>query len=393
MSSEDLRDRTAIVGIGAAISKSSSIEGTHLMADALEEALRDAGIDRGDLDGLMVNVVPHELSMDMFAVRLGLPNVRYAFQSWRHGRMNATVCAQAALAVFAGMADHVAYVWAVSAGDFRSRQGRMASDAEAVREGGGTHAEIPHHGLITQPGGAAMAMQKYLLKYGYSPDDVGIVSVAQRAWAQLNPAAMMHGRPLTLDAYLAAPYLIEPLRLHDMAVLADIAGCVIVTTSDRARDLEQPPVYIGGMQGSRSHRDVYVFGRSNLGVWHQQDLPYTAPDDMQVYRMANIAREDVQVLGVFDTVSPLVPFALEEFGFCGEGEALGWMQSGGTLPEGRLPVNTHGGSLSEGMSGGGGTIVELVRQLRGSAGNGRQVPGAAVGQYISPDRSSLLLHR
>jgi acetyl-CoA acetyltransferase len=393
VSSEQVRDATAIVGVGTAINfNGEAYDDTVLMADAVGAALDDAGLTRDDLDGILVNVAPPELSMDTFAMRLGLSNVRYAFQTWRHGRMAATVCSHAALAAFAGMADYVAQVWLSSAKTFRTRQQLLASDPETVREGGGTHAEIPHYGLTTQPGGAAMAMQKYLNKYGYSPSDIGVVSVAQRTWAQQNPRAAMCGRPLTQEDYEASPYVIEPLRVHDMARLVELAGCVIVSASDRAKDLHQSPIYIGGMQGSRSHRDVYVFGRSNLGVWQQTDRPYLAPDDMHVYRMANIRREDVQILGVFDTVSPLVPFALEEFGFCGEGEALEWMREGPTMPGGKLPVNTHGGSLSEGMTGGG-AIVELVRQLRGSADGGRQVPGAEVGQFISSDRSSILLHR
>jgi acetyl-CoA acetyltransferase len=146
------------------------------------------------------------------------------------------------------------------------------------------------------------------------------------------------------------------------------------------------------MQGSRSHRDVFVFGRSNLGVAHQEDRPYRAPDDLPVYRLAGIGRDEIDVLGIFDTVSPVIPFGLEEFGFCKEGEALAWLNDGHAGRGGSLPINTHGGSLSEGLTGGWGAVVELVRQLRGEAGE-RQVPDAEVGQYLMVDRSSIILRR
>lgn len=395
MGMKDVRDKAAIVGVGhnSYDRNPDSIElGT--LASAFRNALEDAGLTHTDLDGIIANSVPPEGCMDRLPELLGLGNVRYAFQSWGHGRINATVLSVAALATFAGMADYIACFSCFSlAGARVSFQGpRTGFNPEVMREGGGPHLETPAYGNVSTTGGVAMAMQKYLMRYGYTSEDLGVVSVTQRRWASLNPGAFLRNHPMTLDDYLQSRYIIEPMRLPDNAIPVNFAVCAIVTTAERARDCRKKPVYISGMQAANSGNETFVFGRSHLGVARQTEGPYKAPGDQTVYRMSGLSVEDVNVVGIFDTSSPLVPFALEEFGYCKEGEALAWMKGGRSGPGGDLPVNTHGGSLSEGMTGGNGAVVELVRQLRGEAG-ARQVPGAEVAQYLMCDRSSLMLRR
>ena len=395
MSIADLRDACAIVGVGTNhYPTAAGKPELETLVDALDAALLDAGLTRADIDGLMINVAPAEASMDALPMIVGLPNVGCAFQSWSHGRMNAMVVGVAALQVFSGLSRYTACISTFSADSFRARRHseKTGSDIELTREGGGPHLEAPHYGNTAPTGGAALAMQKYLMKYGYQQEDLGAVAVEQRAWAQANPNARLNGKPLTREEYNASRFVVEPLRIHDNSVLANTAVCVIVASTEHAKDLRQQPVLISGFQASTSSRDVFVFGRTNLGVGQQVDRPYTAPEDMAVYRMAGIGRDEVDILGIFDTVSPVVPFGLEEFGFCAEGEALAWLNEGHAGPSGKLPINTHGGSLSEGLTGGWGAIVELVHQLRGTAGS-RQVPNVDVGQYLMVDRSSLMLRR
>lgn len=390
-----MRNRTAVAGIGRTkVDRDPGVDSMTHVARALRAAVEDAGLARDDIDGLMVGTGPEEASMDKLPEMLGLPNVRWAFQGWSHGRMQPTLIAIAAWAVLFGQANYVACI--ATGQRLAAYRGRFTGAAahgnpESHREGGGPHLESPPYGLLSVGGGAALAMRRYLEKYGGTEDMLGAVAVSQRQWAQLNPDAYFCGTPLTLEQYLAEPYVVEPLRTFDHCLPANAAFCMIVTTAERARDCRFPPAYISGIQGSRSGRENFVFARSGLGVGQQTERPWQAPR-MPVYEMAGVMPRDVQILGALDAFSPVVLFVLEEFGFCGEGEALQWVQGGRTAPGGALPVNTCGGGLSDMESYGWGHEIDMVRQLRGQAG-AAQVPGVRVCQYASLDHSSIILTR
>jgi acetyl-CoA acetyltransferase len=267
----------------------------------------------------------------------------------------------------------------------------LHGNSESHREGGGPHLESPPYGLISVGGGAAMSMRRYFEKYGGDEQMLGAVAVAQRQWAQTNPDAYFHGNPLTIERYLAEPYIVEPLRTFDHCIPGNTAFCIIVTTADRAKDCRFEPIYISGLQGSQSGRESFIFGRTGLGVGQQTEGPYKPPR-MPIYDMAGVAPKDIQILGALDAFSPVVLFILEEFGFCGEGEALHWVQRGRTAPGGELPVNTCGGGLSDMESYGWGHQVDMVRHMRGQAGGG-QIPDVRVCQYASLDHCSIILTR
>ncbi len=391
----NMRDRAAVVGVGRTkVDRERTVGDLLHLGRALRMALEDAGLARQDVDGIVINIASPEAWMDKLPEMLGLRNVSWAFQTWHHGRMQPTCIAIAAWAVMSGLAKYVACMstgqglsWARAS----SSGPRAGSDRESMREGGGPHLEAPPYGLLTPSGGAAMAMRKYLAKYGGSEDQLGQVALAQRQWAKTNPCAYFHDAPLTKEDYLNSPYVVEPLRLLDHCIPGNAGFCIIVTTAERARDCRKPPVHISGVQGSASGKETFLFSRTGLGVGQQTESAYVPPD-MPVYLMAGVTQKDVDILGAFDAFSPLVLFVLEEFGFCGEGEALAWIQGGRTAPGGTLPVNTCGGGLSDVESFGWGHQVDIVRQLRGEAGLG-QVTDAKVGQYASSDRSSIILTR
>lgn len=382
----------AIVGVGrTAVDRNPGGDSMLHLGRALRRAVEDAGLKREQIDGIMVNTGPEEASMDKIAEFLGLPNVSWAFQSWFHGRLQPTCVALAALAVSAGLATNIACFstgqrLAVHRGRF-SGAGALVNP-ESHREGGGPHLESPPYGLISVGGGAALAMRKYLDKYGGTEEQLAQVAVAQRQWAQLQPEAYFRDRPLSVDDYLASPYVVEPLRVYDHCIPANCGFCIIVTSAERAVDTRKP-VYIRGVQGAASGREHFIFARSGLGVAQQTEHTYSPPE-MLVYRQAGVEPKDVDVVGALDAFSPSVLFVLEEFGFCGEGEALDWIQGNRTAPGGELPVNTCGGGLSDMESYGWGHQIDMVRQLRNEAG-AAQVTGVEVCQYAAPDRSSLIL--
>lgn len=389
---DTISDKTAIVGIG------NSDFGRHLPdsqlklgATAFKAALEDAGLDRDDVDGLSIHMGwPLGLDYDRVAEAFGL-DVRYVNQSWLHGRFVTQALQHAAMAVANGMADVVACVTAISFTRERDFLGG-AGDLEGTREDGGTHAESPPYGLTSPAGGAALGMQRYMSLHGATSEDLAAVPIALREHALLNPRALMK-KPLTLDDHQASRIIVDPLHLFDCCLINDGAAVVLVTSAERARDLRQTPVLISGMQGIRSGREEFIFAPPGLGI-NQQSGTQTTPraTDLEVYAMAGIDRSQVQGLYTYDAFSPLVLFTLERFGFCASGEAARWVQGGRIAPGGELPVNTSGGLLSEAHVGGWNSICEMVRQLRGVAGE-RQISGANCLQWGTCWGDSVILRR
>jgi len=380
-----LRNKTAIAGVGKSpFMRDTGKSAIRQAAEALQAALDDCGLKHEDIDGLYVNGGG---DFDKMAEQLGL-RVRAANQLWMHGRMCQPTLETAMLSVAAGLTDYVACFYAIDMTDRGNGYGGGRSHGwEEFREGGGAHGEMAHYGLTHPGSGAAMAWRRYQHLYGATEEQLGHVAVATRAHACLNPEAMMYNKPMTMADYLASRLVIEPLRLFDCAQVNDGAVCIIVTSAERARDCRKPPVYIAGMQGLHGGRDEFVFGPPGLGIGQQPSR--RAVREPAAYQMAGITRDDIDVFYCLDSFSPLVIFALEEFGFCGPGEAAAWVAQGNTRLGGRLPVNTHGGHLSEGMLGSWSHQVEAVRQLRNECGP-RQVAGARYAQFAMGQGVSII---
>ena len=375
-----IRDQTAIVGIGqSAYGRFLPDSQLKLGAKALRAALDDAGLARADVDGVAIHLGwPLGVDYDRVAEAYGL-DLRWVSQSWLHGRFVTSTIQQAAMAVACGLASVVACVTAISFTRERQILGGPG-DAEGTREDGGTHGESPPYGLTAPAGGAALAMQRYMALYRATSAELAAVPIAFRKHALKSPYAVMK-KPLTLAEHQAARTVVDPLRLYDCCLVTDGAAVVLVTSAERARDLKQLPVYIAGMQGLRSGRDEFIFAPRGLGI-NQQRAMHSQPDerDLTVYRMAGIERGDLAGLYTYDAFSPVVLFVLERFGFCGPGEAAKWVQNGRIELGGELPMNTSGGLLSEAHVGGWNSILEIVRQLRGAAGE-RQIGGARYLQW------------
>ena len=387
-----ISDRAAIAGIGA------SRFGRHLPesqlalgAAAFRAALEDAGLDRSEVDGLAVNLGwPLGLDYDRIAEAFGL-DVRYVNQTWTHGRFVTMALQQAALAVAAGLAEVVACVAVASFTRERDLLGGPG-DFEGMREEGGTHAENPPYGLTAPAAGAALAYRRYMSLYGATTDALGEVAVTLRSHALRNPNAVMR-KPMTRDDHRASREVVAPLRLFDCCIVSDGAVVVLVTSAERARDLRKPPVFLSGMQGIRAGRDEFIFAPPGLGINQQRPGRVTPrPEDGDALRMAGIERDDVDGLYTYDAFTPLVLFVLERFGFCAPGEAHAWVRGGRIALGGALPVNTSGGLMSEAHVSGWNSIAEIVRQLRGEAGE-RQIAGARRLQWATVWGDSIVFRR
>jgi acetyl-CoA acetyltransferase len=380
MSALAMRDRTAIAGVGQSeYGRYLPDSQLKLGAKALKAALEDAGLTRADVDGLAIHLGwPLGVDYDRVAETYGL-DIRWVSQTWLHGRFVTSAIQHAAMAVACGLANVVACVTAISFTRERQILGGPG-DAEGTREDGGTHGESPPYGLTAPAGGAALGMQRYMALYGATSEELAAVPIALRKHALKNPHAVMT-EPLTLAVHQSARMVVDPLRLYDCCLITDGAAVALVTSAERARDLKQPPVYISGMQGLRSGRDEFIFAPRGLGINQQQTARWRPEErDLLAYRMAGIDRKDVAGLYTYDAFSPLVLFVLERFGFCGPGEAAKWVQDSRIELGGELPMNTSGGLLSEAHVGGWNSILEIVRQLRGAAGE-RQIANARYLQW------------
>ena len=387
-----IRDQAAICGIGQSeYGRNLPASQLKLGAAALKAALDDAGLSREDIDGIVVHMGwPLGVDYDRVAEAYGL-DVRWASQFWLHGRFVTSAIQNAAMAVACGLASVVACVTAISFTRERHILGGPG-DIEGMREDGGTHGESPAYGLTAPAGGAALAMQRYMALYGATSEELAAVPIAFRKHALKSPHAVMK-EPLTLEAHQRSRMVVDPLRLYDCSLITDGATVALITSAERATDLKQKPVYICGMQGMRAGREEFIFAPRSLGINQQSTERYRPRvHDLLVYAMAGINRDDIDALYTYDAFSPLVLFTLERFGFCGAGEAAKWVQDGRIEQRGELPTNTSGGLLSEAHIGGWNSILEMVRQLRGTAGE-RQLADPHYLQWATAWGDSVVLRK
>jgi acetyl-CoA acetyltransferase len=220
----------------------------------------------------------------------------------------------------------------------------------------------------------AMWCRRYMVKYGIKPEQLGEVAVTFRNNAIENPRAMQR-KPLSMDDYLSSRMIVDPFRLYDICLETDGACAVVVTSAERAKNMKQRPVYVmGGAYGGGVQQGDDLF---DCIRWedHSKNYSHFIADDL--WRSAGIGPKDIDVAEIYDCFTYSVFMQLEGFGFCGLGEAGGFVEAGNIRPSGSLPVNTHGGLLSEGYIHGFNHVVEAVEQLRGQSGP-RQVKDAEI---------------
>ncbi|TMU93692.1 lipid-transfer protein [Streptomyces sp. DASNCL29] len=361
---DTLGGRAAIVGIGATeFSKDSGRSELKLAVEAVQAALDDAGLAPADVDGLVTFTMDTSPEITV-AQACGIGDLTFFSRVHYGGGAACATVQQAALAVATGVAEVVVCYRA-----FNERSGRRFGSGvqhrEPSAEGAALGWSLPF-GLLTPASWVAMAAQRYLYAYGLTPEVFGHVAVTDRRHAATNPAAYFHGKPITLAEHAASRWIVEPLRLLDCCQETDGGQAIVVTSVERARDLPRPPAVItAAAQGAgRGQEQMTSFYRDDL-----TGLPEMGVVAGQLWRGSGLTPADIDVAILYDHFTPFVLMQLEEFGFCGRGEAAGF------VAEGALPLNTHGGQLGEAYLHGMNGIAEAVRQIRGSSVN--QVPGAA----------------
>lgn len=369
----DLARATAIAGIGATdFSKDSGRSELELAVQATKAALDDAGLDARDVDGMVTFTMDTNPEIEV-ARALGIPELTYFSRVGYGGGAACGTVLHAAMAVATGVASTVVCYRAFNerSGN-RFGLGKRPSPTEASAEAVMRSWYSPF-GFITPAAWVAMFAQRYMHTYGATSRDFGKVAVADRRHAATNPAAWFYGKPITLDDHQASRWIVEPLHLLDCCQESDGAVALVVTSAERARDLRQPPVAVASAaQGSWS-------GQESMTSYYRDDdamagLPEMGLVGRQLWAQAGVGPDDIDVAILYDHFTPFVLVQLEELGFCGRGEAAGFIDNGNIELGGGLPVNTHGGQLGEAYIHGMNGIAEGVRQLRGAAVN--QVAGA-----------------
>jgi len=379
--SVDLRDKTAIVGIGAtkfdAMYRDLDPERSpyELAAEAFRKALEDSGLEKREIDGLICVRVP---SYQRMADVLGLPRLRLVNVLEGAGRMAGAALQYAVMAVATGQAQTVAVVYGNNGRSAGARYGG-AVDPNA------TTAYDAMYGMTSPGAYVAMMFRRHQYEYGTTEDALAALAINNRKNGALNPDAVFQ-KPITRDEYFAGRYVAEPLRLYDYCLINDGGVAFIVTSADRAKGLRHPPAYIAATYAATELTNFYTV----------RDCFYGACQDIaqRLYPAAGVGPRDIDCAQIYDNFTPTILFSLEGFGFCPRGESGAWVQGGRIERGGELPINTGGGHTSESYMQGFALTIEAVRQIRGEAGP-RQVPNCEFVQYIcvAPICNSHILHR
>jgi acetyl-CoA acetyltransferase len=361
--------KTAIVGVGQTeFSKDSGRSELRLGVEAVKAALDDAGLSPREVDGYATYSMDNNPAIEINR-SLGGGDLTFFGRTHYGGGAAGAPIRQAAQAVTTGLAQVVVCYRAMNE---RSMQ-RFGAGVQAQRPMPTT--ESAHfgwyapYGLLTPASWVAMNAQRYMHEFGATSEDFGRIAVADRKHAATNPNAWFHGQPITLEDHQQSRWIVEPLRLLDCCQESDGAVAVVLTSVERARDLAQKPAVVAGAaQGAGSEQQMMTgfYSEDIVG------LPEMGVVAKQLYAQGGIGPDDIQTAVIYDHFSPFVLAQLEEFGFCGRGEAKDFIRDGAIELGGRLPINTHGGQLGEAYIHGMNGIAEGVRQIRGQSVN--QVP-------------------
>ena len=340
------RDRCAIAGLGITTQgKLPHLSVRQIANWAITLAIDDAGIKRSDIDGFLYYPENYPAIADCHYYGL-TPKVHLGMET---GGATANVMVMTACnLITSGLASTVL---CFDGGRTKSDQHRTGSTRYGIGQMWGLYSAIAS---------VALNSRRHMHLYGTTAEQMGAVALTQRAYANLRPDAVDHGKTLTMAEYLASPMIADPLRRYDCTRDADGAVALIVTSAERAKQLKRKPVHIMGAGVGHSIRH-----------WHDKTL-YDALD-IQVARdtalkTAGIGIRDIDTAQFYDGFSILVIMQLESYGFCKPGEGGAFVADGQTKLTGKIPTNTGGGQLSGYYRQGFTPLAEAARQLRGESG-------------------------
>jgi acetyl-CoA acetyltransferase len=359
--------QTAITGIGqTAYTKESGRTVMSLCAEASMKAIEDAGLERGDIDGLISFTMDTNPDHDLQSA-LGLPMVRFTARAPFGGEGAYATFQLAAAAIESGQASNVLIFRAFNERS-EARFGQPSYNAGSMRD---FHKSL---GLVTPGQVYAMWHKPFLDARGMTSEDLGHLVVQMRAWAANNPAAWFYGRTITLEDHQRSRWIVKPvLRLYDFCQETDGGVAFVVSRLDKARESGRPVVRVLGVQ------QAWPLGESMMYNYYKSNLTYAEDTEVvakALWEQTGLSPAEIDVSTIYDNFSPSIPISYEGYGLCKRGEVRDAIRAGELGPGGSTPVNTNGGLIGEAYLHGLNNAAECVRQMRGTSAN--QIEGAGI---------------
>lgn len=361
-----LNSSAIVSGIGeTAYTKGSNRSVLSLQLEAALSAIRDAGLRPGDIDGIIPYSGP--VVAEDFITAFGIPDLRFSATTPLGGASAVAAVQCAALAIKAGLCRHVLVPI-----------GRNGYSGTRVSERLGAAPQFKTVAEFEGPSGATVPAQFYapmarrhMELYGTTSRHFAEIAVSTRRHALLNGTGIMN-KPLSVEDHAASRMICDPFRLFDCSLESDGGAAIVVSTPDYARDGRRRPVRLLGVAEGHPDSPSAISQRPDI---LRLGVAKAAP---AAFAMAGVQPKDIDLAQIYDCFTYMVLCQIEDLGFCGKGEGGPFVMDGRISLGGELPVNTHGGLLSQAHMVGMNHVVELVRQLRGEAG-AAQVDGAEVG--------------
>jgi acetyl-CoA acetyltransferase len=355
-SGKHLAGKYSIVGVGETTYTRGGGRTTRAMATtAIANAMADAGLTAADVDGMLSYSGGDSTPSTFIAGDLGI-RLNFYMDVFGGGSSTEALIGIAMGVIEAGMCKTVAIFRSMN-GYSQVRIGGTGARSAAPVKGD----EIHNRAYGWQSAGQMFAptFMRHMYDYGTTPEQVAMVKVVHSEHASNNPKAYYKKR-YTVDEVLSSRIICKPLHLLDCCVETDNGTCIIVTTTERARDLAKRPAIIRSVVGrcSKPRIDMhYQHGPISTVAGHYAKNI--------LFPNAGLGPEDVDVTAAYDAFTFTSMLQLEDYGFCKKGEGGHYVSSGITRLGGKRPNNTSGGHLCEGYTHGMNMVIENVRQLRG----------------------------
>ena len=348
-----LRGKTAVVGLAeSGCGLASGWSAMEIMANAVHDALNDAGIKLEEVDGVFAATAFHSMAAMSLSEYLGV-KPKFADGSQIGGSSFLSHILTAAMALDAGLIN----VAVVAYGSNQKSIGGFKTISEAMPYEAQYQPRMPVSAY-------ALAAKRYMHEFGASREDLANVAIAARDWALLNPRAYTHrDGPITVNDVLSARPIVDPLGKLDCCLVTDGGAAIVMTRPDRAKDTKNTPIYLLGAAMEHHHRMIS----------EMPDLVRTSAIESgkRAFSMSGYNANDMSTVQLYDAFTINTLLFLEDLGFCKKGEAKELVKNKNIGPDGNLKVNTNGGGLSCVHPGMYGLFVtlEALRQLRNASGD------------------------
>jgi acetyl-CoA acetyltransferase len=354
-SPKHLRDKYAIIGVGETPYVRGSGRTTRALGvEAVRNAMADAGLGPGDVDGMLSYQGVDSTFGTFIAGDLGL-RLDFYMDVFGGGSSTEALIGIATGVIEAGMCKTVAIFRAMN-GYSAIRIGGTGARSAAPVVGDQVHGRA--YGWQSAGQMFAPAFMRHMYDYGTTPEQIAHVKVAHSKHASNNPKAYYKKR-VTVEDVVGSRFICKPLHLLDCCVETDNATAIIVTRADRAKDTpHRAPVIrtvVGRCCKPRPEAHYQHGPISTVAGHYAKEI---------LWRNAGLGPEDIDITGSYDAFTFTTMLQLEDYGFCKKGEGGQYVSDGTMRLGGKRPNNTSGGHLCEGYTHGMNMVIENTRQLR-----------------------------